>query len=151
MKVVVQEADFNVADEYELLRDASNQDGAIVVFAGLVRDFNQGNSVSSMFLQHYPGMTENVLRQIIDKAKTQWPVNNVTVIHRVGKLSPGDQIVFVGITSAHREAAYSASEYIMDFLKTKAPFWKKELTDQGERWVEANEKDQLAKGRWHNT
>ncbi len=144
----IQENDFDMAAEYAALRDNTNQDGAIVLFTGLVREFNQDSCVSGMFLQHYPGMTEKVLSNIVCEAKSRWPLNKVTVIHRVGQLLPGDQIVFVGVTSAHREAAFNASQFIMDFLKTKAPFWKKETTPEGARWVEANHKDQKAQAHW---
>ena len=146
--VGVQTDDFIIQREYDALRDANHQDGAIVFFTGLVRDFNQGNEVTGLFLEHYPGMTEKALTQIVAGAKQRWPLNRVRLIHRVGQLSLGDQIVFVGVSSTHREAAFDACHFIMDFLKNRAPFWKKETTAQGDVWVQALEKDANAMEKW---
>ncbi|WP_299074495.1 molybdopterin synthase catalytic subunit MoaE [uncultured Paraglaciecola sp.] len=137
----VQTQDFDFAAEYKKLRDSSNSDGAIVTFVGLVRDSNLQKSVSGLFLEHYPAMTEKVLNNIVEQARSKWPLGSVSVIHRVGQLDVSDQIVFVGVTSQHRQAAYQANEFIMDFLKTQAPFWKKETTDQGDKWIEAKISD----------
>ncbi len=145
----VTENDFNVAEEYQALINNNSQDGAVVFFVGLVRDFNQGHSIKGLHLEYYPAMTENALKVIVEKAKERWPIGRVRLIHRVGSLNINDQIVFVGVSSQHREASFEAAQFIMDFLKTEAPFWKKEVTaDEGERWVEANQKDQLARKRW---
>ena len=132
--ISVQTKDFDFSLEYQQLRERSPQCGAIVMFAGLVRDFSDHSKVSSMTLEHYPGMTENVLTNIVKQAKQRWPLDAVRVIHRVGELHATDQIVLVGVSSAHRIAAYEASQFIMDILKTEAPFWKKESTktEQGE-------------------
>lgn len=146
--ITVQEQDFDIASEYQGLRSNGHEDGAVVTFIGLVRDFNQNCDITGMHLEHYPGMTEKMLDAIAEQARERWPLNNMRIIHRVGQLYPGDQIVYVGVTSAHREAAFSAAEFVMDYLKTQAPFWKKELTSLGSRWVEANEKDQQAIKKW---
>jgi len=144
----VQEADFDVAYEYAQLRENNSQDGAIVFFSGLVRDFNQGQDVTGLFLEHYPAMTAKALAGIIDQAKSRWPINRVRLIHRVGQLHLADQIVFVGVSSSHREAAFEACHFIMDYLKKQAPFWKKETTKKGDWWVETLEKDQKALDKW---
>lgn len=115
---------------------------------GKVRDLNLGDEVSSLYLEHYPAMTEKALREIVEQAKARWDIQRVSVIHRVGLLHTGDEIVLVGISSAHRGDAYYANEFIMDFLKSKAPFWKKEQTNQGERWIEARESDKEALEKW---
>lgn len=146
--ISVQYDDFSVSEEYEAL-NVGNVDGAIVTFVGKVRDMNLGDSVCGLTLEHYPGMTEKSLASIVDDAKTRWPLNHVHVIHRVGELSLGDQIVFVGVTSAHRRAAFEACEFIMDFLKTQAPFWKKERLATEERWIEAKTSDDDAANRWN--
>lgn len=146
--VVVQTQDFDVATEYKLLTADNSQDGAVVTFVGLVRDFNQGNDVTGLSLEHYPGMTEKALQTIEDEAKERWPLGRVKIIHRVGDLNVSDQIVFVGVSSPHREAAFSATQFIMDFLKNKAPFWKKERITNGSRWVEAEDKDKKAQQKW---
>lgn len=148
MVISVQTEDFSMADEYQQLVKDNSQDGAVVTFVGSVRDFNQGNHVKGLMLEHYPGMTEKSLADIVNQAKMRWPINNVRLIHRVGQLMLGEQIVFVGVTSQHREAAFEATQFIMDFLKNKAPFWKKEITSVGEKWVDFNEKDKLAAARW---
>jgi molybdopterin synthase catalytic subunit len=148
MKISIQLDDFDVNNELSLLR-ASRQDiGAIVSFIGLVRDLNQGDQVKQLTLEHYPKMTEKALYGIVDKARDRWDIMDATVIHRIGTLNPTDQIVLVAIASAHRGDAFHACEFIMDYLKTEAPFWKKEVTPSGERWVEAKESDDTARNRW---
>ena len=138
---------FSVGDEYHWLSQC-DEDGAVVTFTGKVRNHNLGDSVSALTLEHYPGMTEKALTEIIDEARSRWPLQRVSVIHRVGPLFPGDKIVFVGVTSAHRSMAFDAAEFIMDYLKTKAPFWKREATTDGERWVESRDSDHQAAKRW---
>ncbi len=122
--------------------------GAVVGFVGYVRDFNDGREVAGMFLEHYPGMTEKALAKIEVEAQARWPLLKVEVLHRIGALEPGEPIVFVGVASAHRQAAFEACDFIMDYLKTRAPFWKKESTQEGPRWVEGRQSDQDAAGRW---
>ncbi|KJF95483.1 molybdopterin synthase catalytic subunit [Photobacterium angustum] len=148
MMISVQFDDFSVADEYEKLAEGTEA-GAVVTFIGKVRDFNQGDAVTGLSLEHYPGMTEKSLQEIVDQAYQRWPLLKTRVIHRVGDLALGDQIVFVGVTSAHRGAAFEACEFIMDFLKTRAPFWKKEQTPEQSRWVDARETDTSAADRWN--
>ena len=145
--VRVQSQDFSVADEYALLA-SDNQDGAVVNFVGKVRDFNDGSSVTDLTLEHYPGMTEAVLMQISQQACERWPLNKVTIIHRIGTMSLGEQIVFIGVTSAHRKAAFAACEFLIDFLKTKAPFWKLEASESGSKWIEARDSDEQAAKMW---
>ncbi|MCG8476939.1 MAG: molybdopterin synthase catalytic subunit MoaE [Cytophagales bacterium] len=145
--ISVQLGDFDVAAEYQALKQ-STESGAVVIFSGLVRDMNLGESVGGLFLEHYPGMTEKSLEAIVEEARQRWPMDKVRVIHRSGQLQPGDQIVFVGTASAHRNAAFEACEFLMDYLKTRAPFWKRELTEEGERWVEAKDSDTQAAQRW---
>ncbi|MCQ1058229.1 molybdopterin synthase catalytic subunit MoaE [Photobacterium sp. DNB23_23_1] len=145
--ISVQFDDFSVADEYEQLSQGTDA-GAVVTFVGKVRDFNQGDAVTGLSLEHYPGMTEKSLAAIVEQAGERWPLLKTRVIHRVGDLALGDQIVFVGVTSAHRGAAFEACEFIMDFLKTRAPFWKKEQTPDDSRWVDARETDTSAADRW---
>lgn len=140
-------APFSMADEYAWL-STSDADGAVVTFTGKVRNHNLGDSVAALTLEHYPGMTEKALHEIVDEARSRWPLQRVSVIHRIGELFPGDEIVFVGVTSAHRGSAFAAAEFIMDYLKTRAPFWKREATDQGERWVDARDSDHQAAQRW---
>ncbi len=147
--IKVQQSDFVVADEYLCLAD-DNQDGAIVTFVGKVRDFNEGLDVQGLSLEHYPGMTEKVLSEIESKAREHWPLNKVTIIHRFGNLTLGEQIVFIGVTSPHRKAAFAACEFLIDFLKTKAPFWKKELTSDGSVWLDAKPSDNDASQQWQN-
>ncbi|MCA6062123.1 molybdopterin synthase catalytic subunit MoaE [Thalassolituus marinus] len=146
--ISVQKHDFDISHEYATLREDNRSDGAIVFFSGLVREMNQGSKVSGLSLEHYPGMTEKALHAIVDEACQRWPLNRVRLIHRIGQLAISDQIVFVAVTSSHREAAFSACHFIMDFLKSRAPFWKKEVTSDGERWVEALSKDQQALNKW---
>lgn len=145
--ISVQTEDFSLSQEYEQLA-AGSEAGAIVTFIGKVRDFNQGDSVQGLSLEHYPGMTEKALTEIVEQAKGRWPLLQVKVIHRVGDLKLGDQIVFVGVSSAHRNAAFESCEFIMDYLKTKAPFWKKEQVNDSSRWVDARESDNKATDRW---
>lgn len=140
-------APFDMAEAYRWLA-ACDEDGAVVTFTGKVRNHNLGDSVAALTLEHYPGMTEKALQEIVDAARERWPLQRVTVIHRVGELFPGDEIVLVGVTSAHRGSAFSAAEFIMDYLKTRAPFWKREATEQGDRWVDARDSDHQAAQRW---
>lgn len=147
--VTVQTEDFNVGREYDLLIESDNSTGAVVFFVGRVRDFNDGNNVSGLSLEHYPGMTEKVLWEIIEEARLRWPLIAARVVHRVGDLHLGDQIVFVGTASAHREHAFQSAEFLMDFLKTKAPFWKKEECQSGKvKWIDAADLDAEKVKRW---
>ncbi len=141
-KVRVSEADFNAGDEITLLQANNQADGAVVTFTGRVRKQNEGHRVTGLFLEHYPAMTALSLNRIIDSARAKWQINKVTVIHRVGQLNLGDNIVFVGVTSAHRGDAFAAAEFIMDYLKIEAPFWKKETRTDGEVWIDARQSDQ---------
>lgn len=141
------EADFSHQQVHQWL-SRCDQDGAIVTFTGKVRNHNAGESVATLTLEHYPAMTEKVLRTLADQARTRWPLQQIAIIHRTGTLRPGDDIVLVGVSSAHRAAAFAAAEYIMDRLKTEAPFWKRESTPAGERWLDARDSDQQAAGRW---
>lgn len=140
-------APFDMAEAYRWLA-ACDEDGAVVTFTGKVRNHNLGDDVAALTLEHYPGMTEKALQEIVDAARERWPLQRITVIHRVGELFPGDEIVLVGVTSAHRGSAFSAAEFIMDYLKTRAPFWKREATEQGDRWVDARDSDHQAAQRW---
>jgi molybdopterin synthase catalytic subunit len=144
----VQTADFDIANEIAALRGDDARVGAVAAFVGLVRDVNVTTAVSTLTLEHYPGMTERALAGIVDDAKSRWSVYDVLVIHRVGELKPTDQIVLVVVTAAHRGEAFAACEFIMDYLKTRAPFWKKEQTPAGERWVEARASDEEKASRW---
>jgi len=146
--VRVQEADFDVGAELTALRAGDARVGALASFVGLVRDVNHGIGVSEMTLEHYPGMTEKALTAIVDEAKMRWDIYGALVIHRVGPLKPCDQIVLVAVTSAHRGEAFAACEFIMDYLKTRAPFWKREATADGARWVDARDSDDAAAERW---
>ena len=148
MTVRVQEADFDTGAELAALRAGDARVGALASFLGLVRDLNDGESVSEMTLEHYPGMTEKALEAIVVEARGRWALYGATVIHRVGALQPTDQIVFVAVSSAHRGDAFAACEFIMDYLKTRAPFWKREVTPEGARWVDARETDDTAAARW---
>lgn len=131
----------------ELVNDRAHSQGALVTFVGMVRDLSN-NPVSAMQLEHYPGMTEKSLAAIIGRARARWPLGRVLIVHRVGMLHPGEPIVFVGVTGSHRREAFAACEFLMDYLKTEAPFWKKEITPEGERWVEAKQSDGEAAQRW---
>jgi molybdopterin synthase catalytic subunit len=147
--ISIQEPDFDLAMEYQALRRQSSA-GAIVTFCGLVRDLDNNENIAAIELEHYPEMTEKALQQIIDQAKARWDIQHARVIHRVGRLKANDQIVFVGVSSAHRRDAFSACEFIMDFLKTQAPIWKKQYSQQGEYWVDAKKSDGDAASRWEN-
>lgn len=148
MTVRVQEEDFDVGEEITRLRLQYPQAGAVVSFMGQVRDMNDGQSVASLKLEHYPGMTEKSLAAIVEQARQRWPIFDAVVIHRIGTLAPQAQIVLVVVASAHRGDAFAACEFIMDYLKTEAPFWKKESTPEGEKWLDFRESDQAARGRW---
>jgi len=148
MKISIQQEDFDVSTELQLLRKNLPGIGGINVFVGTVRDTHQGDEVQSMELEHYPGMTEKALQEIVAQAKTRWDVLNATIIHRVGKLHPTDQIVLVAVASKHRGDAYAACEFMMDYLKTSAPFWKKEHTPDGSRWVDARTSDDERLKKW---
>jgi molybdopterin synthase catalytic subunit len=148
LRVAVQEADFDVGAEIAALTANDARAGAVASFVGLVRDVNDGAGVSEMTLEHYPGMTEKALSAIVDKALARWDLYKVRVIHRVGRLLPCDRIVLVAVSSAHRGEAFAACEFIMDYLKTQAPFWKREVTPAGARWVDAREADDSAAARW---
>ena len=144
----VQVQDFDLGAEVNALRADNAKIGAIAAFVGLVRDINDGSGVSTLTLEHYPAMTQKALVEIVDQAKARWDVIDATVIHRVGELNPTDQIVLVIVASGHRGDAFQACEFVMDYLKTRAPFWKKESTTAGERWVAARESDDAALSRW---
>jgi molybdopterin synthase catalytic subunit len=146
--VRVQTADFDVGQEIKSLQTSKSDIGAIVTFIGQVRDFNADGTVSSLSLEHYPGMTEKVLSGIEDDARRRWSIIDSTIVHRVGDLAPSDQIVLVIVASHHRGEAFLACEYIMDYLKTSAPFWKKELSESGSKWVDAKQSDDLALSKW---
>ncbi len=148
MPVRIQTDDFDAGREIAALREGNRSIGAIASFIGVVRDLNDGERVAEMTLEHYPGMTEKSIAGIIEQAKSRWTVFDTLVVHRVGLLKPLDQIVLVVVTGAHRGDAFAACEFIMDYLKTRAPFWKKEQTIEGERWVEARASDDVAAERW---
>ncbi|MFC2970717.1 molybdopterin synthase catalytic subunit MoaE [Azotobacter bryophylli] len=148
MSIRVQTAAFDPGAELNALHAADVGVGGVVGFVGYVRDFNEGREVGGLFLEHYPGMTEKALAKIADEAGRRWPLLNLEILHRIGRLEPGEPIVFVGCASAHRQAAFEACEFVMDYLKTRAPFWKKEDTGEGPRWVEGRDSDQEAAGRW---
>ena len=145
----VQREDFDHAYEYNALRNNDLSDGAIVTFTGLVRDMSASGELQGMELEHYPGMTEKALEDIVTEARSRWTLGEVRVIHRVGKLENNEQIVFVGVSSKHRDNAFEACRFIMDILKTQAPFWKKEFTESGHQWVEAKETDTASHDKWY--
>jgi molybdopterin synthase catalytic subunit len=147
MLIRVQEQDFDIAEVNRQLCAGRNDIGAIASFIGLVRDLPQ-NRLHKMTLEHYPGMTEKSLAKIVETAQSRWEVFDAAIIHRVGDLKPADQIVLVSVVSAHRKAAFAACEFIMDYLKTDAPFWKKETDEQGESWVDAKASDSEARDKW---
>jgi molybdopterin synthase catalytic subunit len=147
----VQTDAFDVNAEIERLRAVNPRIGAIACFIGVVRDLNEGVAVGSMTLEHYPGMTEKALEGIVEQARRRWDLYDVLVIHRVGELQPMDPIVLVIVTSAHRGEAFAACEFVMDYLKTDAPFWKKETTPEGVRWVDARESDSASRARWDSS
>jgi molybdopterin synthase catalytic subunit len=148
MSVRIQTEDFDLGRETAAMRKGNRSIGAVASFVGVVRDMNEGDSVSRMTLEHYPGMTERSIEQIISQARSRWQVIDACVVHRVGLLKPTDQIVLVIVASSHRGDAFAACEFIMDYLKTQAPFWKKEQTHDGARWVDARTADDLAAERW---
>lgn len=148
MAIRVQVAAFQPGAELEALHAANAGIGAVVGFVGYVRDYNDGNAVAAMTLEHYPGMTEKALAGIVEQAKERWPLLGVEIVHRVGHLQPGEPIVFVGTASSHRQAAFDACNFIMDYLKTRAPFWKREDTPEGARWVDGRDSAQAAAQRW---
>ena len=151
MTVSIQTADFDLGAELAALRVASAEVGAVVSFVGLVRDFGGGAKIEHIYLEHYPGMSEKALQEIIAQAKARWNLLGVRVIHRVGQLLPNDQIVLVATASAHRADAFAACEFIIDYLKTSAPFWKKEQTVQGAHWLETKDTDVQRSARWAGT
>ncbi len=146
--VSVQTADFDIGAEIDALTAGDREIGAVVSFTGLVREMVGGSAISSMELEHYPGMTERALEEIVDEACQRWPLQGVRVIHRHGPLAPGDRIVLVLTASKHRRAAFEAAAFLMDYLKTRAPFWKKETGAEGDRWVDARDVDDEAAERW---
>ncbi len=148
MPIRIQTHDFDLSAEVAQLRAGSPMVGAVVSFIGTVRDMNDGMRVAEMELEHYPGMTEKALEDIVTQAKGRWNIVDALVVHRVGPLKPLDQIVLVAVTSTHRGEAFTACEFIMDYLKTQAPFWKKEQTPQGARWVDARAADDHALAKW---
>lgn len=151
-RVIVTKDNFDVGEQYAALCESAPKSGAVVFFVGLVRDFyakqSEGDKITHLELEHYPGMTERLCEDIIDQANQQYPFDQAKVIHRVGKIAATEQIVMVGVASAHRENAFQAAQYIMDFLKTRATFWKKEIGVRGEQWVSQKDKDLHALDRW---
>jgi len=144
----VQQEDFDVGRELAQLTEGNHAIGGVAVFVGLVRDMAGGSEISAMTLEHYPAMTEKMLAEIEAETKARWPLEASLVIHRYGRLEPGDRIVMVAAASAHRQAAFEACEFLMDWLKTKAPFWKLEETEEGAQWVDARDSDDVAAARW---
>jgi molybdopterin synthase catalytic subunit len=144
----IQAEDFDAGRELDALTKGRSDVGAVASFIGVVRDTNDGHAIRAMTLEHYPGMTEKALADICEEAHGRWDILDTLVIHRVGPLSPGDRIVLVGVSSAHRGEAFQACEFIMDYLKTRAPFWKKESTPDGDKWVDARDSDDVAAQRW---
>ena len=151
MPVRVQTEDFEAGSEIAALRGSDPRVGAVASFIGIVRDVNDGDRVSTLFLEHYPGMTERELEKICAEARARWDIYDTLVVHRVGEMRPTDQIVLVAVTGAHRGEAFAACEFIMDYLKTRAPFWKREQTPEGPRWVEARATDEDAAARWNES
>ena len=148
LSVSIQVEDFDVSQELAQLRDNDARVGAVCSFVGTVRERNSGNAISSMELEHYPGMTEKSITSMMEEAAKRFDIYGARVIHRIGLLHPQDQIVLVAVTSAHRGSSFQACEFLMDYLKTQAPFWKKEVTPDGSRWVDARESDDVALARW---
>ncbi len=146
--IAVQNQDFDLALEYQALTEANQSDGAVVHFVGLVRNNNLGRQIQALELEHYPAMTTKALTELVAEARQRWQLGRIRLIHRVGKLSLGEQIVFVGVTSTHRGSAFAACEFLMDQLKTRAPFWKKEYTSEGAHWVAARDSDRVKAGEW---
>lgn len=149
MPVRVQRDDFDAGAEIARLRAADPKVGAVAAFVGVARDVNDGDAVATLTLEHYPGMTERALEDICEQARRRWNVADILVVHRVGELKPTDQIVLVVVTSSHRGEAFAACAFVMDYLKTEAPFWKKETTPGGTRWVDARESDEHARASWN--
>ncbi|QLB14704.1 molybdenum cofactor biosynthesis protein MoaE [Mannheimia granulomatis] len=145
--IEVQESAFDQNQIYHWL-SKHHSVGATTLFIGKVREMNLGDNVSGLYLEHYPAMTKKALQEIVDEARSRWDLQRVAIIHRIGQLHTGDEIVLVGVSSAHRGDAYHANEFIMDYLKTKAPFWKREQTQEGERWIEGRESDQHEAEKW---
>jgi molybdopterin synthase catalytic subunit len=148
MKIIIQREDFDTGAELRAISHANPKIGALAAFVGLVRDVNDGASIAGMTLEHYAGMTEKAIAAVVEEARGRWQVLDCTVIHRIGELKPTDQIVLVAVASGHRGDAFAACEFIMDYLKTRAPFWKKETTAKGAHWVEARASDDRAAERW---
>jgi len=148
--VRVQREDFDAGKEIAALRAANPKIGAVAAFIGVARDVNDGEPVATLTLEHYPGMTEKALEDICAQARERWKVADVLVVHRIGELRPTDQIVLVVVTGSHRGEAFAACEFVMDYLKTEAPFWKKETTPAGTRWVDARNSDERARERWQD-
>jgi molybdopterin synthase catalytic subunit len=146
--ISIQAHDFDLAHEYSKIQRYTESDGAIVTFTGLVRELTERGDLRYMTLEHYPGMTEKSLMKICEQARERWPIGVINIIHRIGKLTPDEQIVFVGVSSKHRKAAFASTEYIMDFLKINAPFWKKEVTSEGEFWVKSKSTDKQKADEW---
>ena len=147
--IKIQHEDFSLEQETNALRSTGNNVGAVVTFSGLVRDMQGAESVTGLFLEHYPGITEKTLLEIARQAQARWNLLGLTIIHRIGELPAGAQIVFVGVSSEHRSAAFAACEFLMDYLKTQAPFWKKSLQAGSEHWVEAKDADLISSKRWN--
>jgi len=154
-RVLITDSDFDVAAEYAALCESAPKSGAVVFFVGLVRDLydqqNEDEKIDYLELEHYPGMTERLCEDIIDEAMQRYPFDNVRLIHRVGKLAACDQIVMVAVAARHRENAFQAAQFIMDYLKTRVTFWKKEVGQRGEQWLGLKDKDTLAASRWEST
>ncbi|WP_346837343.1 molybdopterin synthase catalytic subunit MoaE [Microbulbifer sp. SAOS-129_SWC] len=148
ISIAVQRAPFDVGAEYAQLRADNRADGAAAMFVGSVRDLNLSQSVQRLELEHYPGMTEKVLHEVAERASARWDLGRARIVHRVGVLEPGEDIVFVGASAPHRQAALDACGFMIDWLKTEAPFWKKESGPDGERWVEARQSDHDALEKW---
>lgn len=146
--ITISESNFNTGEEIRKLQAENIDDGAVVTFTGQVRKQNNNQEISGLFLEHYAGMTEHSLEKIIEQAKNRWAINRVRVIHRIGQLSIGENIVFVGVTSQHRGDAFSAAEFIMDYLKVDAPFWKRETTPSGDQWLDAKKLDDSKAKSW---
>ncbi len=148
-EIKIQSEDFDFGEEYQKLKQRSLGAGAVVLFTGLVRDFNEAGELKGILLEHYPAMTEKSLSKIAEAAVSRWNLSGVTIVHRVGEILNHEQIVLVGVSAQHRAEAFEAAQFVMDYLKTEAPFWKKELTAQGKaEWVQAKETDQRARRRW---
>lgn len=148
MKVSVQHEDFDIAEECAALRARSRETGAIATFTGLVRELHGEQAIDALELEHYPGMTEKSLHGILDEASARWPLIDATIIHRTGRLAVSEQIVLVAVSSAHRQAAFDACNFVMDYLKTRAPFWKKTVVGNDGEWVDAKQADQSALQKW---